>query len=1027
MNAFSYLIFTLFIIVFSVSTFAATDVELRDELGWAGHGNYVGAAGSFRTSQCDITTTTSGVLYGMPSGATVAKAHLIWAASNDTPDYQVTLSYPATNTDFIVNAEIDRQYIEDFEYNGDTHNYYSGAADVTSQVQSIIGTANGGNYTFELTGLNIQNTNHYCDNGQVFGGFSLIVVYELASDPLRLVNVFEGFSKFWQNSLTLTPKNFQVPSPLPAGTYNRGKHAHITWEGDNANGNDGENLFFENNVLTNTSNDNGNQFNSTFSDDALSPEVHITSGMDGVDFDIYDISSSVTAGSTEVTTDYDAGFDLVILSAEVLSILNVNVADLEVSEGVSANSITARDTTADIRVNIDNNGPFPTAGDLTATVILPADLTLFGATNFSSNGFTCALISSSPETIDCAKNINYSDGQQDYFDISVSVSANASTNLSVDVSIPGTVANPYPITGGEFDNVTSNNTQTFNYTLQSGDITTSTKDYEDVDGGAIEAGNTIKYTITLTETAGYAVTGVSVDDTLVNDLESLIITSIPEGATNSSVPESNLVSVSDITVPANSTVIIEYTANILSSVSDSTVITNTATIDGSDITSFDISSDFTVIQLNPLDTVKQLYLRDNSTLSRNVTPSNENGAITIDAGGFLDWTLDPKLVTDFTIDQVNLDLVVDRTGGRNTRDVDIEFILLDQDDQVIASWSQDDYRLPANPRVRSFPLDMDKNQSYSITYDPNLAKTLTLRVKNNDNNNGFNLTPYSTASRISQVQIDTTTVINVNSVEFYDAPHSDNTASISGNLVTQYEPGETIYGRIKVSDPFGTFDISDVTIQLIDPLNNILITETILTEKSSELITDLSEAQLFYEFEYDLPLDAEKGSWQTTVTANEGAEGTIWNTSVDNVLVIIPPELTVTKDVFLFANPGTPITQAQIGDLLQYQVLIENNSAGDAETVSATDNISPYSAFVFTSNNVLDDSIICADCAAAGLTYVEPTYSADNGTSFTHPVVITQDGNGNNLDTNITNFKIDFTGTMLAGESITFTYQVVVK
>ncbi|KGJ97153.1 DUF11 domain-containing protein [Thalassotalea sp. ND16A] len=1046
-------IFAPFFLLFTLCSFPAfsgTEVELRDELGWAGNGNFVGTAGSFRTSatQCGLTTSATGQLHGIPAGATVAKAHLYWASSGVTPDYTITFSGSSITSE--VNAAADRQYtevIKDYDYP-----YFSGAADVTALVQSMIGVANGGSYSFTLTDLNIQQPPSLCGY-LLMAGWSLIVIYEEPNEPLRLINVFEGFDEFWNESLTLTPKNFRVPAnaDLPGAGVNRGKHAHITWEGDENRTDVDENLVFEGQALSfSPINPNNNQFNSTIADETLSSTTWQTN-VYGVDLDIYDITSLVSADAMQVTTVYKSGEDMVLLSAEVLSILNVNVADLEVIQGVSANPISSRDTSAEIRVVIDNHGPFATAGNLTATVLLPTDLTLNGATTFSSNGWSCTL-TIAPSTIECTQSVNYANGSQDYFDVPVSVSASATTNFSVDVSIPGTVDDPYPIVGGEFDNVTSNNSQTFSYTLLSGDLSTSTKFYTDTNAGVAEAGDQIKYTITLTETAGYDVIGVSIVDNIVADLENLNITLLPAGAMDNST--ASQVNISNITVPAGAEVIIEYTVDILDATSAGTVITNTATLSSAYMASdVVVTSNFTVIQLTPLTTIKQLYLwGDNTTatnaassttrphLSRN-PPTSDNGTISIArnagsanclanlAANYCHvWTLDPNLVTDFTVDLVNLELYLDRTGNWRTGNVNMGFALLDDNNNIVAQWnldgSQGNTWISSSPGLEQFSLVVDTNFN---TLDPALDKTLKLLVQNNDVDYAFNLTPYVNGNQISQVQIDTPTVIAVDQINFFSTAYVDGQTSTSGSSASSIEPGNTMYGRAIISDPFGTFDISSVDFILTDSASAVKTPLLSQAQKDNVTVIDLTAAQVMVEFSYDVLLADPQGNWQIQVTANEGSEGTIWDIEFATIPVIIPPELTVTKEVFLFSNPGTPIVQAKIGDLLQYQILIENNSEGDAETVSVSDNISPYSAFIFNSNNSLDDSLICLDCAAAGLTYVEPSYSANDGISYTHPVVITQDGTNNNIDENITNFKLDLTGSFVAGDSIIFTYQVVVK
>ncbi len=1045
-----------FFLLFTISSFSAlagTPVELRDELGWAGHGNFVGTAASFRTSatQCGTTTSATGQLHGIPIGATVAKAHLYWASSGQTADHTVTFSNGTVTS--AVTAAIDRRYTEVIQtYN---YPYYSGAADVTTLVQSMIGVASGGSYTFTLSALNIQQPPGLCEY-LLMAGWSLIVVYEEPNEPLRLINVFEGFDEFWNESLTLTPKNFRVPAnaDLPGAGVNRGKHAHITWEGDENRTDVNENLIFEGQTLSFSSNPINNQFNSTIADETL-PAATWQTNVYGVDLDTYDITPLVSADAMQVTTVYKSGDDMVLLSAEVLSILNVEVADVAIGEGVSANPITSRASNAEIRVVIDNNGPFSTAGSLTATIDLKTELTLNGTAPFTSNGWSCVL-TIAPSTIECSKAVNYANGAQDYFDIPVTVSATAPTNISVDVFIPGTVADPYPVVGGEFDNVTSNNSNTFNYILQTGDLASSTKTYLDNNGNLTEAGDTITYQINVIESNGVATHGISISDPLDAQLTNLNVISLPSGTDNST---GSVFNVDDISIGANQTLTFEYKVDIIGSANVGDAILNSATISfpgGADVV---VQRTITVASLNPQDTVKKLYLYSANLnaphasgastrphLSR-VAPSsndgnfafakNQNNEQCVDdlSNGFCKvWTLDPALISKLNVNSVNIDLLMKERGGGSTSNINLYIALLGNGNSIIADGTFS-RTIDDNWSIEQFGLSVSQPQGFSP------GESLTLLVQNNDphNTDRFIIRSYQN-SNLSQLLIDTDDVINVDSIKFYDSAHACSNPSNTGNEISSIELPEdaditTIFGRAVISDPFGAFDITQVFATLSDPSTSLIYTDdtaTNLIMLDNTCVTDLTAGQVLVEFNYSIDKDSATGTWQNSFKAEEGFEGPvdnrdIYHIEIANFSVYVPPELTVTKDVFLFSNPGSPITQAKIGDLLQYQILIENNSAGDAGTVSVTDNISQYSAFIFNSNNSLDDSLSCLDCGAAGLTYVEPSYSADDGSSFTHPVVISQDGNNNNIDSNITNFKLDLTGTFIAGDSITFTYQVVVK
>ncbi len=61
-------------------------------------------------------------------------------------------------------------------------------------------------------------------------GWSLIVIYEGASERVRAINVFDGLQSFRGGSITQTPDGFRVP---PANID--GRIGVFTLEGDPAN------------------------------------------------------------------------------------------------------------------------------------------------------------------------------------------------------------------------------------------------------------------------------------------------------------------------------------------------------------------------------------------------------------------------------------------------------------------------------------------------------------------------------------------------------------------------------------------------------------------------------------------------------------------------------------------------------------------------------------------------------------------------------------------------------------------------
>ena len=83
--------------------------------------------------------------------------------------------------------------------------------------------------------------------------------------------------------------------------------------------------------------------------------------------------------------------------------------------------------------------------------------------------------------------------------------------------------------------------------------------------------------------------------------------------------------------------------------------------------------------------------------------------------------------------------------------------------------------------------------------------------------------PIGTTSN-SQVDLDATTVINVDSVQFYDAGYP------GGSVITLADPSDNVFIRSVVSDPFGSFDIVGATNDIIDPNTVTVVSAAAMTE-----------------------------------------------------------------------------------------------------------------------------------------------------------------------------------------------------
>ncbi|MFL6675349.1 MAG: DUF6701 domain-containing protein [Massilia sp.] len=410
----------------AIPAHADTKVALRQS--FAGNLNFVGTQVTMRSKSnkenaCAVYSSAEkliGTLSGLPADAIVVSAQLYWAGSNGKakPDY--TVNFDGAD----VTATVARQYSS--ATIGSGYDYFGGAADVTTQVAA----KRNGDYTF--SGLTITNGKPYCKVEGVLGGFSLLVIYSSPSEPLRVLNLYEGFQYFRYSGITINLGNFQVPALLPDNVTAR--LAHITWEGDPTLQKNGEELLFNNVEVNDSLNPPGNQFNSA-------SNINGAAASYGIDFDAYTIkpsSRTFSAGQTTATTRYQSGQDMVLLNAEIIAMPNSPTADLSITINRNGELQVGRSTNYSLVVR--NAGPSVESGPITVTDTLPSGVS-FGAA--SGTGWTC---SNAGQLVTCTN-----PGP-----LAVGATLPAIT-LTVRATAAGSYTNTATVTGKMFDNVAANN------------------------------------------------------------------------------------------------------------------------------------------------------------------------------------------------------------------------------------------------------------------------------------------------------------------------------------------------------------------------------------------------------------------------------------------------------------------------------------------------------------------------------------------------------------------------------------------
>lgn len=169
-------------------------------------------------------------------------------------------------------------------------------ADVTNFVKAT------GNVNYTLSDLDLTNViPPYCPTGSNYAGWSIVVVYEDAMLPNRVVSVYEGFQivDHTGQSATITLNGLNVTN------VNNAKVGFMAWEGDE-NIAVVEELRINGKIVSNPPlNPANNVFNST------NTYTNATN-LWNMDIDYFQVGSFISLGDTSMTVQVKTGQDLII-------------------------------------------------------------------------------------------------------------------------------------------------------------------------------------------------------------------------------------------------------------------------------------------------------------------------------------------------------------------------------------------------------------------------------------------------------------------------------------------------------------------------------------------------------------------------------------------------------------------------------------------------------------------------------------------------------------------------------------------
>jgi uncharacterized repeat protein (TIGR01451 family) len=952
---------------------------------FTGNIDFVATGGSLRTGSnsgnaCAVGTSNSRALSGIPAGASIVAAYLYWGGSGGTPDTTVSLNgVPVTAS---------RTFSATFNDGGTSFPFFGGFADITSRI--------AGNATLTFSGLTVATGTPHCASSAVAAGWSAIVVYGSPAERLRAVNVYDGLQYFRGSALTLNPDGFRVPP-----TNYDGRMTIVAWEGDPGNstplGGFSETLRFNGAAV-----DDGIVV--AGSDPPIQPYDGTVNSLGvatsyGADIDTFDVTSLLAPGQTSASTQFSAGGDLVLLAAQIVSATSEPVVDLSLTKthtgdfnvgGIHSYALTVANAAGSQRE--DNS--------IVVTDSLPAGLAFVSG---AGAGWSCSAVGSD---VTCTHPPFLDPGA-------------ALPPLTLTVAVSGaaspSVTNTATVTSASYDIDTTNNVASDVTAVTGPNLSTSTKTVADLNGGEAEPGDTLRYTITLVETAGIMATEVSVVDDLAAELGAPSVVSMPAGASDASTGAgtgtngTGRIDVGGIAVPANGSVAVVFDTRIAPGTPPMTPIDNVATVVNPNGAGATPAAPQRLVSPSALPSSgqKALYLRSapSRTLSRN--PPAGDSPVTVAFGAPVTWTLSPALALPLTLPGGNIavPLWLRRAANPGGNSRTVEVTLANSSAGVIGSATQTLTTLPGSGAAVLVNFAIPNALARTFPAGSTFAVTIAQTAPTQANRSTLVYPVGATAGNYSRALLNSATVINVDSVQTFDAPYP------GGNVVAGVAPGATAYLRAVISDPFGSFDIASARLSIVDAASAVRVSNAPLTQ-----VADSGAATRTYQYAYAVPANAPLGGWVARVTGVEGTEGLVTHERVGGFTVLPNlPALRVTKIVEVLADPVNGAANArQIpGSVQRYRVTVTNTGSGavDASTLVITDTIPPNAELVVAAS----DTVRFAEGAVpSGLTFDQAgnvTYT-DNVGGLPPYDYLLGEPTASGVDPNVTGLRIAPSGAL---------------
>ena len=486
---------------------------------------------------------------------------------------------------------------------------------------------------------------------------------------------------------------------------------------------------------------------------------------------------------------------------------------------------------------------------------------------------------------------------------------------------------------------------------------------------------TLTYTITITNSG--AATTLDISQPVPVGTSNLNITSLPSG--NASASTGTLLDIQNINA-ANGTTVITFTVDVSGSAQPGDLIDHTISLDNMGTAVEDIAPSVLINPFGPAAGNKLLY-GDNFSgtlrFDRTVPTSNTTRSIN-SQNGFRTITLAPVLQSGLNLSAGNIGarLWVSRGttsfGGQRVIQATLGYTgavsgTIDSDSVTIQLG-------PGASNAQYIPFEFNLASPLSLPANT----SLTLRVTNATTIAGETITIHSSQNLTnhSYIALNATSPLVIEEIEFLD-----NGTDSSGAPIIAAGPGDDVWVRARVSDPFGRADITGATVTITDPGSAVQVTSAAMSIPTNQ---PASPAERYLEYNYTLT--STLGDWEFDITAAEGLEGTV--TATDSATLNVNNLSEDLNDSYKIVQNVTTMDLGATneGDTLRYSIELVETGGLDATNVSVSDSIPANTTFV--SGTLTVDGVVQADPGGGTINLSGLTVSANDTLTIEFDVTI---------------------------------------